>query len=112
MGEIVHHAIIVIGHHHDKMVELREKCDQIFDKIFDPTHCMVTPVIQTPVNSYYTFYISPDGSKEGWAPSDACDDARSEIKTLIDKTEYVKYAELIVEADNIEPCVINYKNLP
>ena len=62
MGVIMHDAVIVTAF---------RKQDA------DAAHAMavefavpVTPIVQSPVNDYYTFLICPDGSKEGWEDSE------------------------------------------
>jgi hypothetical protein len=77
MGYIRHHAMIITD------------CD--LEKIRDihrfATLCSLNPtsIMESPVNGYRTFFIPPDGSKEGWEPSNEGDEERKRFKQFIRK---------------------------
>jgi hypothetical protein len=56
MGHIRHHAIIVTGH--DQIDIIHKKAKSIFGK-------QVSNAIHSVMNSYSSFIVGPDGSKEG-----------------------------------------------
>jgi hypothetical protein len=41
-----------------------------------------TPIMHSPVNGYKTFFIPPDGSKEGWGPSNDGDEERIVLRSF------------------------------
>lgn len=66
MGYMRHHAIVVTTYTDDharlalgKALELGMSCSD---------------VVASPVNGYLSFFVAPDGSKEGWARSKEGDD--------------------------------------
>jgi hypothetical protein len=80
MGLINHHAIIVTSWRKDVLVEAH--------KIASGASPNVTPIVSAQSNGYSSFAVLPDGSKEGWACSDAEDSARSAIIHWIDQQAY------------------------
>ncbi len=71
MGTTVHHAIIVsswsLKHLH--------KARAAALSVFPPQQ--VTKIGPEVTNGYCTFYVGPDGSKEGWEVSDVGDENRA-----------------------------------
>ncbi len=59
-----------------------KKCREFFEALPEKERslCVEVPAI---VNEYTTFFIAPDGSKEGWADSDAGDRLREDFKKLL-----------------------------
>ncbi len=78
MGYSRHHAIIVTGWSDEgKSIELAHaKAKEIFGD-------SVTEILPKATNSYRTFFIGPDGSKEWWPESDAGDKRREEFKAWV-----------------------------
>ncbi|MCB0383830.1 MAG: hypothetical protein KDD43_00450 [Bdellovibrionales bacterium] len=79
---MTHHAIVVTTFDKRTIDQLREVAIDLFDKR------LVTEIIETVVNGYYTFLIGPDGSKEGWAQSDEGDEARDKFIEFIHALDY------------------------
>jgi len=52
----------------------------MFDEISD--------IMMSATNEYYTFFVPPDGSKEGWPESDAGDKSRSAFMDWCDSQAY------------------------
>lgn len=75
MGYIRHEAIVVTAFdikHLERARSLAIEAD-----------LPVSERVPSPVNSYQSFFVAPDGSKEGWADSDRYETARTEfIKAL------------------------------
>jgi hypothetical protein len=61
MGYMSHDAIVVTGWDKERVIKAHEKAKEI--------GLPITEIIEGQVNSYYSFLIGPDGSKEGWAES-------------------------------------------
>lgn len=67
MSLIIHHAIIVVGAR-DGLVEAYERAREL--------GLTVSSTVQSPYNVYLSFLVAPDGSKEGWVPSNEADARR------------------------------------
>lgn len=71
MGYIRHHAIVVTG----------------FDECLDRAHkgavkilgSLVSEIIKSRMNGYRSFFVAPDGSKEGWNDSEVGDSQRDDF---------------------------------
>jgi hypothetical protein len=108
MGYIKHHAIIVTGWRDEELKEAQQKAKEIFEKNFesDPYEKplagkLVSDIIQGIVNGYSSFFIAPDGSKEGWAISNNADAARKEFINWLRETDtYLDYVEIVFGGDD------------
>lgn len=76
MGFMSHHAIIVTG----CTVSL-PTAHKKAKKIFNDVGCirLVSNIITSPCNDYKSFFIAPDGSKEGWDTSELYDQKREKF---------------------------------
>jgi len=104
MGYIKHHSIIVTGYDED-ILKAREKCIEIFKhKLldgFDNPDNIVSPIMIGLVNSQHSFFIAPDGSKEGWDTSNSCDDARETfLKWMQENKEGIDFIEVYFGGDD------------
>jgi hypothetical protein len=81
MGYKRHNAIVVTGWNESHVKSAREKAVEIFG--FQSTWQIVSEIVNSPVNSYSSFFISPDGSKEGWLDSDNGNEKREAFKTWL-----------------------------
>jgi hypothetical protein len=88
MGHITHHAIIVTG----QGKHLKEALT-LANKIFPD----VSPILPSVMNGYETFFVPPDGSKEGWQASKDGDKRRAEFFQKVDpecvRVAIVQYAD-------------------
>ena len=76
MGWIVHEAVIVTSFD-EKAINLAHKeALRIFNGY-------VTELIRSPVNTWWSFLIPPDGSKEGWDASHLGDARRDEFRRWV-----------------------------
>lgn len=73
MGYIRHHAIIVTAFDRERLEPAHARAVKVFGA------AQVTQILVAPVNGYATFFVGPDGSKEGWAASDEGDEKRAEF---------------------------------
>ncbi len=93
MGYMRHNAIVVSGWDENRVNLAHEKAVQI--------GMCVSPVSPEVVNSYTSFCVFTDGSKEGWDESHAGDERRDEfVKYLIsefrtvDDSSYLDWVEV------------------
>jgi hypothetical protein len=95
MGYMRHHSIIVTGYDqsvikaHDKAIEL-----------FGPP--LVSEMVRSVTNCYESFFVAPDGSKEGWEESDSGDKKRAEL------IEYLKSQAYDDGSSSLDWCEIQY----
>ena len=116
MGYIKHHTIVVTHWDDKKVLETREKAVEIFKENFsNDLHCdgdlLVSPVIYGLTNGYCSFFIAPDGSKEGWGTSDSGNNARKEFLDWLKKEDnYCDYIEVVFGGDDDREGVIRSKD--
>lgn len=99
MGYIRHHAIIVTSWHKEKIKEAWLKAAEIFKD-------RMSGLIMSDINSYQSFFIAPDGSKEGWDESIIGDTQRKAFINWINKQAYedgsnsISYCEVYYGDEN------------
>ena len=80
MGYVVHHAIVVTSWNRDLIVKAHALAAFFYlnpSKITDPG-----------INNYVSFFVPPDGSKEGWQESEAADKNRAAFKKYLRTLQY------------------------
>ena len=98
MGYMRHHAIIVTSWESSHIREAHAEAVRVFSP--PPIdgfsmHPMVGELVASPVNSYESFVIYPDGSKEGWMPSDEGNKRRAEfLKWMRAGSLYLDWVEV------------------
>jgi hypothetical protein len=104
MGYIKHHAIVVVSY--DEHINLAHaKAVEIFG-------ALVSPVINGAANGYRSFFIAPDGSKEGWTLSYDYDSKRNKFIKYIENGAYsdgsnkLRYAEISFGGDTDKALVV------
>lgn len=123
MGFMRHHAILVTTYDFEKVGLAYGQAVKVFqsDSVsLDSTKItpadMVTPILQSPVNGYYTFAIFPDGSKEGWSESEAGNAMRATFLRYLDGQRYadgsspLKWAEVQYGDDNHETLIVRHSD--
>jgi len=105
MGYIKHHSIIVVGSEKNVRIVNRKAKELIGH--------LVSNVINTRMNAYYSFFVSPDGSKEGWEDSNYYELKRQELFDFVYSTDYVDIIEVKFGGDepNLHE-ITNVNNLP
>jgi hypothetical protein len=78
MGYIKHEAIIVTGWNKAHVRLAR----QFFKSQFLPWN-IVSTIVTSPINGYYSFFVAPDGSKMGWGDDQRGDEIRDRVKQWI-----------------------------
>ncbi|MED1863332.1 hypothetical protein P4V41_07670 [Fictibacillus nanhaiensis] len=85
MGYIRHNSIIVTGGGYpeadEKFYQAHKKARELFDSL-------VSEIIEGLTNGYKSFFVAPDGSKEGWELSNHYDIKRQELYSFIDLQQY------------------------
>lgn len=96
MGYIKHHAIIVTHWENKKVEEAHKKAKEIFE------NKLVSEIVSGIVNTDSSFFIAPDGSKEGWSDSELCNDKRTKFLDWLmnSKDNYSDYVEIQFGGDD------------
>jgi len=98
MGYMSHHAIVVTSWSDEYIQSAHALATGIFPS--------VSSVLRSQVNDYWSFFIPPDGSKDGWKESSDGDTRREQfIKRLReqyceDGSSHVTWAEVQYGDDN------------
>ncbi|MDX2253254.1 MAG: hypothetical protein NW202_13295 [Nitrospira sp.] len=73
MGYMRHHAIVVTSWDESRINAAYNRAAEIFGSPY------VSSVIKSPLNGCSSFFVPPDGSKEGWPESEVGDARRAEF---------------------------------
>lgn len=75
MGYMRHHAIIVTSWKTEALEAAHRKARELFGptSLSASEHVRVSDIIDSGMNGYHSFFVAPDGSKEGWQDSDEGD---------------------------------------
>lgn len=88
MGTTQHHAIVVTASSLEQAHDLHRRASEIFSEQ------SLTRVHLAPHNGYASFVVLPDGSKEGWLPSNEYDEKRRKFVEILRKRSYCFWAEV------------------
>lgn len=80
MGYIRHHAIVVTGYCEKDISKAQTKAKKL--------SMAVSNIVESPLNGYFSFFVAPDGSKEGWAESAAGDETREDFINYLNSMRY------------------------
>ena len=117
MGYIRHHAIVVTSWDKKLVEKARRKAMRIFNvkSPYGNIPKLVSTIITSPVNGYYSIFIAPDGSKEGWEESDNGDVNRDNFINWINEQAYeednsnsLSYAELFYGDDEGKSKIVKH----
>lgn len=86
MGYISHHAIVVTDSGYGDFID---KAHARAVELFGP---LVSGIIASKVNGNRSFFVAPDGSKEGWDDSNIGDIDRDRLITYLRTFEYEDYS--------------------
>ncbi len=107
----------MITAHDQKLAEdLRKKIAELYKKNMEAKNGfqLISPVVQSLINNYFTFFIAPDGSKEGYDLSEDGDRVRQKVVELLesyqttDGTFPVSYAELFYGDDTAPAKILHH----
>jgi hypothetical protein len=108
MGYIKHHTIVVTSWKEDDIIDAHNKAIEIFDKRAG-SGSLISPIIEGIVNTQSSFFIAPDGSKEGWTESDQCDEARNAYLDWLESTNRVDFVEVMFGGNGSREKIIRSK---
>lgn len=94
MGYMKHNAIVVSSWNEKHIKDARISAINIFGV------GLVSEIINSKMNGYLSFFVAPDGSKEGWDESNQGDTNRQKFIKEIDVEDfYVDWAEVSFGGD-------------
>lgn len=100
MGTILHEAIVVTTWKEEDIKRAYEIAIEI--------GLLASPILESPVNGYMSFFIAPDGSKEGWPESDQGNEQRKQWKERVSKEcECVDFVHLLYGGDADESRIVS-----
>jgi len=94
MGYMSHHAIVVTCLDQYRLVEARKRIIEEAGKIGrlysnpQSTRNLVSKIVMSVSNGYGSFFIAPDGSKDGWSTSDDGDSIRDKAIKILDSYKH------------------------
>jgi hypothetical protein len=93
MGYNVNHALIVSSWDFELIDEAHKKAIDIYSSSTDEPwggtfETLVSPLVHGMTNGEVSFFIAPDGSKEGWSTSDVSDCLRGELIEFLRSKAY------------------------
>lgn len=80
MGSIRHHSIVVTSHNKALITAAHQNALGLM--------LHVSGLVTSSINGFYSFFVAPDGSKEGWPDSDLGDIKRKELTDYLDSLKY------------------------
>ena len=96
MGTIRHHAIVVTFGNYTDAAKAHKLAKDLFTS-------QVSGVIGPVTNGYFSFFIGPDGSKEGWRESNSLNARRAWFLNLLEDLResgaHSEYVEVSYGAD-------------
>ena len=99
MGYIKHNAIVCTTWKKEHIELAHSKAKEIFGEIGYKS--LVSEIIEYIINEGYSFFIAPDGSKEGWNDSKECDYAREKFIDYLNESEnYCDYVDVRFGGDD------------
>lgn len=81
MGYMRHNAIVVTTYDKERATEAHRVAENLLPGL-------VTPIVEGWVNGYCSFFVAPDGSKEGWEDSAKGDEARNRFVEWLDEQRF------------------------
>jgi hypothetical protein len=93
MGYMRHHAIVVTTWNRQQAERAHAKATEL--------GMQVSEIITSHTNAQESFFVAPDGSKEGWSESDTGDQRRDAFIEFLrnDPDAYCHFAEVELDSD-------------
>lgn len=114
MRNIKHHALIITCNDLKVTETIRSKALEFYKLNMEASHSdkLISPIMESLINHYYTFTLIPDGSKEGYDASDDNDVIRNKmvefLTPLTTSTEYhLSFVEIEFGADDNKKAILN-----
>lgn len=93
MGYHIHHTIVVTCWQSEMLKDAHERAVVLFGPL-------CSEIIESALNGYGSFFIAPDGSKEGWPESMQHDDLRNRYKAWLKSANtFVDWVEVSFGGD-------------
>ena len=113
-----HNAIVVTGWQDEKVKEAHQKAKEVFEKNFESepdvkpfASRLVSDIIEGLAEGENSFFIAPDGSKEGHETSDNGDNARKEfLDWFLKNGNYCDYIEVSFGGDDERERIVRSKD--
>lgn len=101
MGYIKHEAVIVTADH-KKIEEYYEKAKSL--------GCLTSEIVKGAANGTSSFFVAPDGSKEGWDTSSEHQLKRDELVAYLKSKDWgVDFVQITFGGDDRNtPCIIEH----
>lgn len=108
MGVIKHSAIVVTGYE-EAIKHAYHKALHVFTDAFPSLTkgILVSEIVKGVKNGTHSFFIAPDGSKEGWESSNRGDVAREKFVEWLKETNEVYFVEVMFGEDCNNACIVN-----
>lgn len=116
MKNIIHHTIIVTVKDLKLAEKIKSEISFLYKKNMEAKNGfeLISPIVPSLINNFYSFFICPDGSKEGYDLSDDGDNIRAKTILLLnaykskDEESGINYVELSYGNDNESPQILKY----
>jgi hypothetical protein len=106
MGYMRHHAIVVTSWKHELLQEAHATAVELGvrdPEVIGQRLWEVSEITPESTNGYRSFFVAPDGSKEGWDTSDRGDVQRTAlIQWFQDKAGYLDWVEVSYGGDDYD----------
>src|SRR4051794_14384713 len=104
MGRFRHDTIVVTGY-----TDSVKDAQAVAIGAFWSTEAAVSEVTLPGVNGYTSFFVAPDGSKEGWKASDDADAARQGYTAWLDTRPELDWVAVTFGGDEPEIAIVRTK---
>ncbi len=116
MRNIKHHVIIVTVNDFKLAEKIKNDISILYKKNMEVknAHELISPITPSLINNFYSFFIAPDGSKEGYDLSEDGDNIREKIVTHLKSYKGdgfsvpVNFVEIFYGDDKLKPEILNY----
>lgn len=115
-----HHTIVVSSFSEERIKCAQDKARSLFNRMLDEDDVqwggMVSGALLSPVNGYWTFFIAPDGSKEGWSESERGEKLRAEFVRWLDEQRHsdgsssIHWVEVMFADDDWKAEIVSHSN--
>jgi hypothetical protein len=89
MRNIKHHSIIVTSNDKESLILVRNEILRLYKLNMEAKNGgqLVSPIVDSLINKFSSFFIAPDGSKEGYDASDDGDRVRKKIVDFLNSLQ-------------------------
>lgn len=108
MGYVAHNMIVIVSCFDKEIEAAHDEASRIFP--------WVSPLSPAVVNGYRSFFVPPDGSKEGWEESDTGDSRRARFKAWLvermcsDGSSFCDWAEVRIGEEHSDVGIVDYSH--